>query len=263
MNNGVIASGFAGGHAGHMLSDNIRKEGITTNFIFTEGDTRTNTSILDLENETLTEINDFGQEIEPEDLEFFLENYSRLLHRSKMVVLAGSLPQGLSKDTYVRMIQMANKQNKKIVFHAAPKYCDPIMGYSPFLINPDMRSSHQLLGKPLDGVEQFMLVGKDILLQNRDTEIVLFTHRIENVVAVTRSESYILYPQDLNITNMLGYADAYLAGFIHKYIENGAIPEALKFASAVGLSNVESLYKIAYDAQTVNENLERILIEKI
>ena len=34
LGNEVIASGFAGGHSGHMLCDAIREIGITTNFIF-------------------------------------------------------------------------------------------------------------------------------------------------------------------------------------------------------------------------------------
>lgn len=261
MGENVIASGFAGGHSGHMLCDKIRLEGITTNFIFAEGATRTNTAILDQKNETLTEINDYGQIILPDDLEFFMENFHRLMFRSRMVVIAGSLPLGMPRDTYREMINIVHRQHKKVIFHAAPKYTDLIMGVSPFLINPDMRSSHELLGKPLDGIEEFIHVGKEILNQNPKTEIVLFTHRIENVVAVTQKESYILRPKDLKIVNMLGYADAYLAGFIHEYDKTENIITALHYGSAAALQNVEMIHKIAFDKAQVQKNLERIEIE--
>ncbi|MBA7537149.1 Tagatose-6-phosphate kinase [subsurface metagenome] len=259
----VIASGFAGGHPGHLLCDDLRSMGITTSFIFTEGLTRTNISILDQKNETLTEINDFGQDIPQDDLSFFLENYSHLLHRINFVVLAGSLPRGLPDGIYDEMIRMARELDKKVIIHTSPYHIDALLGISPFLINPDMRSNHKLLGKHCDGINQFINVGKEILIKNKDTEYVIFTHRLENVVAVTRHKSYILRPRNLKIVNMLGYADAYLAGFIHAFKQNISVTEILKFASSAGLSNVETLYKELREIETITMNLKRIEMEEI
>lgn len=259
----VIATGFAGGHTGHMLCDSLRQAGITTSFIFTKSETRTNTSILDRNHETLTELNDFGQEIELSDLEFFMESYHGLLHRIDYVVLAGSLPRGIPENAYRDMIILAREHNKKVLVHTSPKYLDTILDTSPFLINPDMRSYHELNGKPLDGVDQFLDQGSKILLNNPDTEFVIFTHRIENVVAVTREKSYVLRPKKLKIINMLGYGDAYLAGFLHAYINGMSTVDVLKYASSAGLTNVENLSKETENIQKITENIKRIDIEEV
>jgi 1-phosphofructokinase family hexose kinase len=263
LGNKCIATGFAGGHPGHMLCDRLRQKGITTSFLFTEDDTRTNTSILDQEHETLTEINDSGQEISNDEFDFFIENYERLLHRADFVVIAGSLPKGLPEDAYRIMIEMAKERGLKVIIHTSPKYMNPIVDSAPFLINPDMRSNHSFMGKPLDGIEHFLKAGKEIIKANKDTEFVLFTHRLENVVAVTRCKSYIIRPQNLKIVNMLGYADAYLSGFIHAYRKNLSIPEILRFASSAGLANVETLYKEISDNTTIFKDLNRIDIEEV
>jgi len=264
LGNNTIATGFAGGHSGHMLCDTLRQHGITTSFIFIEEPTRTNISILDQEHETLTEINERGQLISNEEFEFFLENYERLLHRADFVVIAGSLPRGLPDDAYGRMIQMAKEKGLKVIIHTSPKYMNPIIDSAPFLINPDMRSYHTFMGNPLDGVEQFLEAGKKIIKENKDTQFVLFTHRLENVVAVTRCHSYVLRPRDLKIVNMLGYADSYLSGFIHAYRKKElTIPEILRFASSAGLANVETLYKEISDYSSIFKNLNRIDIEEI
>ncbi len=261
MGNEVIASGFAGEHSGHLLCDTIRQDGITTNFIFTPGSTRTNISILDRKHETLTMINDFGQEIPEEDVDFFLENYERLLSRVKLIVIAGSLPPGVSPAIYHEMITKARQHKIKVVVHTSPKYTDTLMEDSPFLINPDMRSDHTLFGQTVDGIDQFMEAGKKILRQCPESEFVLFTHRLENVVAITPKKGYIMRPQNLNIVNMLGYGDAYLAGFIHAYLQQKPIEEVLRYASAAGLADVEDIHKEIRDLQKIEENLSRIEIE--
>lgn len=263
LGNEVVTTGFAGGHAGHWLCDAIRAKGITTSFVFTPGNTRTNTAILDKKNETLTELNDRGHEVSQEDLDFLIGNYTRLLNRVDLVMLAGSLPQGVTPETYRILIDLAREHGIKALIHTSPQNIEGIMGSSPFLINPDMRSNHSLMGKPLDGIDQFQAAGKDLLISNRDTEFILFTHRIENVVAVTRDKSYVLRPKNLKIVNMLGYADAYLAGFIHAYTLGMETVDVLKYASASGLSNVEVLYKEIMDAKKVSENLKRIEVEII
>ena len=259
----VIATVFAGEHAGHMLCDNLRQRGITTSFIFTKGSTRTNTSILDIKNETLTEINDFGQVISKEDMDFFMDNYHLLLHRVDCVVIAGSLPRGVPDDIYRQMVILAKEHKLKVLVHTSPAHTDSIIGTSPFLINPDMRSYHELMGKPLDGIDQFIQVGKELLIKNRDTEYVIFTHRIENVVAVTRDKSFVLRPRNLKIVNMLGYGDAYLAGFIHGCKSQWNQKKILRYASSAGLTNVESLYKEFEDLNLIEKNLNRIDIEEI
>ncbi len=263
MGDEVIASGFAGGHAGHMLCDAIRKEGITTNFIFTQGSTRTNISILDRKNETLTEVNDFGQEIPEEDITFFMENYERLLSRVELIAIAGSLPLGISPDIYIEMVDLARDKGKKVMVHTSPKYLPVLIEAQPFFINPDMRSDHSILGKEVDGIDQFIATGQDILYKSPGTEYVIFTHRLENVVVVTQKKAYILRPQNMKIVNMLGYGDAYLAGFIHAYINKEKEIEVLRYASAAGLTDVEDIYKEITDINKIVDNLLRIDIEEI
>lgn len=263
LGNEVIASGFAAGHSGHMLCDEIRQTGITTSFIFTEGLTRTNISILDLQHETLTEINDFGQEVSTDDIDFFIENFEQLLKRVKIVVIAGSLPKGAQVEVYKRLIAIAQNQGKKVLVHTSPDYTEELLTVSPFLICPDMRSKHELFGKPIDGIANFLEAGRKVLTQSSQTEFVLFIHRIENVVAVTREKSYIIRPENLKIANMLGYGDAYLAGFIHSYLQDRSLTETLRFASAAGLTNVEDLYKEIRDVTQIKKNLSRISLEEV
>lgn len=259
----VITTGFAGGHAGHMLCDALRQPGITTSFIFTDSETRTNISILDQKNDTLTEVNDSGKIIYEEDIQFFLENFERLLSRVEIVVIAGSLPTGVGEEILPKLIKLAKNRKIKTIIHTLPKYTTTLMAESPFLILPDMRSNHMLFGKEVDGIGNFLEAGRHILTRCPETEWVLFTHRIENVVAITREKSYIIRPRNLHIVNMLGYGDAYLSGFIHAFTHNYKQVELLRYASACGLTDVEDLYKNIRNLSLIEENLGRIEVEEV
>ncbi|MBN1117309.1 MAG: hexose kinase [Bacteroidales bacterium] len=263
LGNTVATTGFAGGHSGHLLCERLRIEGISTSFVFTNGVTRTNTSILDRKNETLTEINDFGQEISAEDVSFFIETYDRLLHRIRIVVIAGSLPKGVDPTILTELIQLASKKGKQVIVHTLSDYTEECMKASPYLIVPDMRSRHELFGKKIDGIAQFLEAGRHILMHSPHTQVVCFIHRIENVVAVTRDKSYILRPKDLKIVNMLGYGDAYVAGFIHAQDKGLPLKTILRYASAAGLTDVEDLYKEIRDIHLIDKNIKRIDLEEV
>ena len=147
MGNDVVATGFAGGHEGHMLCDQIRQRGITTSFIFSEEPTRTNISIIDQKHETLTEVNDFGQHISEDDLTFFLDNFKSLLPRTKIAVFGGSVPRGVSNAFYHQLLEITKLYGVKVVLHTSEKYLLPVMGVAPLVVIPDMRSSHEPIRK--------------------------------------------------------------------------------------------------------------------
>jgi sugar/nucleoside kinase (ribokinase family) len=62
---------------------------------------------------------------------------------------------------------------------------------------------------------------------------------------------------------MLGYADAFLSGFIHSRLKGKNLEDSLCYASASGLINVESLMKELSNVPAIEKNLSRIKIEEI
>lgn len=263
LSNEVVATGFASGYTGHLLTESVRNLGISTNFVFTEGTTRTNISVLDLKNETLTEVNEVGPTISEEDQTFYLDTYQRLLQNASLVIVGGSLPKGVGDNFYSQLVYYANKANVRIIMHVAPKYLDAILIENPDVIIPDLRSKKELGGYSLTEVDSLIELGQEILQRNARIKHVILENRIENVVALSRDKRYVIRPQHLKILNMLGYADAYVAGFAHNFVQNKAFEEALIFASACGLTNVEQVSKDLNNIDLISANLSRINLEEV
>lgn len=259
----VMVTGFAAGHSGQLLTETIRKIGITTNFVFTEGNTRTNLSILDAKNETLTAINEPGGLVAQDDQTFFLENYERLLNLVNMVVLGGSMPEGMHFDFYAKLVELAANKKIPVIAHVSPKYFDAILSEKISVLIPDLRSYPMVRGKQSNIIQAMVDLGNELLMENEHLEYVIFGNRIENVVALSRSKSYILRPSNLKIVNMLGYADSFVAGFVHGLYYNQTMLDSLRLASACGLTNVEHLCKDLKNKELVVRNISRIEVEEI
>ena len=58
-----VVSGWVGGFAGQFIETELHREGIQTDFIYTDFESRTCTSILDREHGTMTEIYEKGETV--------------------------------------------------------------------------------------------------------------------------------------------------------------------------------------------------------
>src|SRR5262249_13162354 len=65
----VIATGLAGGQAGMRIVERRTGEAILNDFVRIEGESRTTTAVVDPTSNTYTEINEWGPEVRPEELE--------------------------------------------------------------------------------------------------------------------------------------------------------------------------------------------------
>lgn len=258
----TVTMGFAGGHPGRMLVEMIREEGLATDFIYFDGSTRQDVAILDMVNNTLTEINESGKMVDQESLNLFIDNYYKKMTHSKIVALGGSIPQGNDPAIYGELVEIACKKSVRTLVHTSPKNIQPAIDAGANIIAPDMRSEKYFQGELIDSIEKFIQKGKQLLLAHAGIEMVIFCHRVENVVAVTRDATYILRPENLKIVNMLGYGDAIMSGIIKQLYEDKSLEESIVFGVAAGLTNIESICKQLSDVERVKVNIPRIKVEK-
>ena len=68
----VIATGFIGGRKGDQIVADLNGEGILCDFVRVAGESRISTAVVDPATNAITEINEQGPEIQPEELESLL-----------------------------------------------------------------------------------------------------------------------------------------------------------------------------------------------
>ncbi len=112
-----IATGFLGGSAGLFIEKLLVEQGIRTDFVHVTEETRTNTKILEKES-PVTELNEPGPTISKEECQALLEKISSYAEKGTLIVLSGSVPQGVPKTIYGDIIRLAHKKGAKVLLDA-------------------------------------------------------------------------------------------------------------------------------------------------
>ena len=69
----VVATGLAGGRTGTRIVEELTSEAILNDFVRIDDESRTSTAIVDPTGSSYTEVNEWGPQVQPEELEMLLE----------------------------------------------------------------------------------------------------------------------------------------------------------------------------------------------
>ena len=111
----VTAMGFVGGHNGALFESLIVEPGITKRFTHTAAETRCCINVRDEAAGRSTEFLEPGAPVSPGEVEAFLRDFSRQLPAADVVVLSGSMPQGLPVDFYAVLVRLARQAGKPVL----------------------------------------------------------------------------------------------------------------------------------------------------
>ena len=113
----TIATGFLGGNSGRIIADILKAEGIESDFVQVNGETRTNTKVCE-KNGVLTELNEPGPLITEKQVEELKDKLLRYAGTGTLFVLSGSIPVGVTEDTYAKIIRMIHEKGAEVLLDA-------------------------------------------------------------------------------------------------------------------------------------------------
>ena len=112
-----LAMGFLGGNTGMTIENVLNARNIRHDFIYVDGDTRTNTKIFDCVG-GVTELNEPGPAITEKQTEALIQKICTYTDNETLVVLAGSVPGGVRKTIYAEMTECVHKKGGKVLLDA-------------------------------------------------------------------------------------------------------------------------------------------------
>ncbi len=259
-----VAMGFVGGHTGHVVVRDLRDEGVTTNFVWVNGETRTNVTVLEQGREYIPIlIDEEGGPISQEEIARFLRRYKRMLHRATWVVLAGSLPPGVDADIYRVLAEMATEAGVKVVVSARGNALTRALRAVPYLVKPDTREHLSMEGSPLTTRSKIIAVGRKIV--ETGVGILIISHEVTGDIAITKDGIWeIKSPvKTTEFKNLVGADDVLLGGILYMLDKGENIEEALRFGMAAGIRSAECDEKICRDLDKITTEMENISIERL
>ena len=227
-----VALGFVAGFTGEALSAHLAAVGVQTDFIpLPEGLTRINVKLKTPEGDhPETEINAAGPAIPTECLEALYRKLDAL-SAGDTLVLAGSIPPSLPRDTYCRILARLSGRGIRFVVDAEGALLTETLPYHPFLVKPNRAELEGIAGRPLSTEAELRSAAAHLQEQGA-----------RNVLVSLGGDGAILLDKDggfhraaalpVTAVNTVGAGDSAVAGFLAG-ADNG-YAYALQLAMACG-----------------------------
>lgn len=145
LNMNSIATGFVAGSNGKRIVDTLNELKIKNAMIEVDGNSRMNLKVLN-HKMVLTEFNELGVRINHLDFERFKKLLLDLVKAGDIVVLAGSIPQGLVASVYRDLIDLLKRYHVKVLFDADGLALHEGLQASPYMIKPNVFELCQYFG---------------------------------------------------------------------------------------------------------------------
>ncbi|MFO8034432.1 MAG: hexose kinase [Candidatus Bipolaricaulota bacterium] len=258
-----VAMGFLAGHTGQIILREILAEGVTANFVWIEGETRTNAAFMLPERPAPSlKVHEAGPEVPARAITTFLTKYRHAMRHAEYVVLAGRLPPGLPHDFYRQLVLIAAEHQVKAVLHTGGFPLQKAITAGPYLVKPDIREREFIGDAPVSTEEEIISEGRRAL--ESGAEMFLVSHHITGDILVTRDGVWELDAGvNLNeLRNLVGADDALVGGLLYQLKTGAHLDAALKFGMAAALASSEAEEKLVRSRQAIDAEMERILVRK-
>lgn len=257
----VIATGFTGGYTGRLIEKLAQEDGIATDFIHVESESRTCMNIFDKASGVQTEILEGGIEISKEKQEELMRRYKILAQNADAVTISGSIPKGVDSSIYMRMIEAVKKLNKPVLLDTSGAALCECVKAAPALIKPNQDEIVQLTGQQIKDEASLIEAGQK--LQASGIKYVVISLGKDGSLMISENGVFKATVPKLDAVNTVGCGDAMLAALACGLCRQWTEEELLRHAGAVSAANAMH-ERTGYFQKAVYKNLyPQIQIEKI
>jgi len=230
-----VAMGFAAGDTGKQMEKMLRERGCQTDFVWVEGETRTNIVIISEEGKGQSTLATSGVQIEAGHIEKFRKRFTAALKKASCVLIGGSVPPGLDVSIYTELVSQARQAGLPVVFDASgPGLKAGIEGH-PTIAKPNIDEFAELYGQPVTTIEAASRAGRE--LQAKYGTAFVITLGKEGALALLHDRAYRIHVLQIPVVSTAGAGDAVLAGLAAALSEGKPIEDGLRlgFAAAAAV----------------------------
>jgi tagatose 6-phosphate kinase len=230
-----VVSGWVGGFAGQFIETELKLEGIQTDFVHTDFESRTCTSILDREKGTMTEIYEKGEPVPLEKIDELREHIRKTVGKYKAMTLSGSMPQGVPSGFYADLIEIAHKENVPTFLDSSGDALCKGIEAGPYLVKPNETEVRALLNLGSDETVDFAQAALEVSAKYGTN--VLLSLGAKGAIAAKGQEVFIAKIPRVDAKSAVGSGDCTLGGLVHGVLSGLSFEESVRCGVAAGTAN--------------------------
>jgi len=248
------ATGFVGGFNGAYLEKMLEEDGVDSQFIHVQAETRSCINVLE-EKYGSTEFLEPGSPVTEAEIDEFLNEFPGIIKDSDVVAISGSVPKGVSTDIYGKLVSIIKAEGKKAILDTSGKLLEDSLSSSPYMIKPNRDELEALFNVKINSIEETIPYAKK--LHDGGIDYVVISLGGDGAMLVCNEGVYQGKPPKMDVVNTVGCGDSMVGGFAVGIQRGYSAEDTLKYAVAVASAN-------ALEAKTGDikpENRDRIMKE--
>jgi 1-phosphofructokinase len=255
------ALGILGGNTGRAIADKLDQMGLRCDFLFAQGETRTNLKVVDPIRHTNTDINDPGFVVTEELLDTLLQKLVHKVQPGDIVVLSGSLPKGAPGNTYQKWITRCKEAGAKVFLDADGAPLVEGLKAKPFLVKPNNDELSRLVGRELSDTEALVSAAKALLAEGIEKVVVSMGGK--GALYITKEET--IYAEGLKVTvgSTVGAGDSVVAALALAEDRGMSLEDAVVLSTATGAANVMCSGTQAAERSVIDSLMPKVIYHKL
>ena len=251
------ALGFVGGNSGKIMEKGLQSLGIQTDFVWVDGETRTNVSIRSESKQHYVKVNEPGPTITPDGLQSMLDKIEQIAKRGDWWVLSGSLPPGCPSDIYRQIISIVQARGSKAILDTSGEALALGCQASPFLCKPNLVEAQNLSGA-------FSVPAKELARAIRDmgpANVVMSLGK-EGAVYDGEEGSFSAFAPKVMEKNPIGAGDSMVGGMVWALAQGYDFRQVVRWGVACGAATASLEGTSVANKQIAEELVDQVLLSE-
>ena len=243
----LTVGGFLGADNPQAFDALIARRGFADAFIRVPGETRSNIKIAEQDGR-VTDINAPGPQVSEQAQQALLNQLTLIAPGHDAVVVAGSLPRGVSAQWLHRVLVQLKGLGLKVALDTSGEALRAGLRAGPWLVKPNTEELADALDCPTDSLEQQRQAAQRLHAQG--VEHVVVSHGADGVNWFSPTLALHATPPKVSVASTVGAGDSLLAGMLHGLLSGEAPEQSLRRATAIAAMAVTQIgFGISDDAQ--------------
>jgi len=234
----VTVSGFLGEDNLQAFETLFTKRGFVDAFIRVPGETRSNIKVAEQDGR-ITDINGPGPVVDATAQQALLDRLLQIAPGHDAVVVAGSLPRGVTAQWLRELIERLNALGLKVALDSSGEALRVALQASPWLIKPNTEELADALG--CEVVSPIAEAQAAARLHGQGIEHVVISHGADGVNWFSVGSALHASPPKVSVASTVGAGDSLLAGMLHGLLSADTPEQTLRTATAIAAMAVTQI----------------------
>ena len=234
----LTVSGFLGEDNAQVFETLFAQRGFVDAFIRVPGETRSNIKLAEQDGR-ITDLNGPGPMVDEAAQQALLARLEQIAPGHDVVVVAGSLPRGVSPQWLQALILRLKKLGLNVALDTSGEALRVALAAGPWLIKPNTEELADALG--CEVVSEAAQAQAAQRLHAQGVEHVVISHGADGVNWFSVGSALHASPPKVTVASTVGAGDSLLAGMLHGLLSADTPEQTLRTATAIAAMAVTQI----------------------